>query len=57
MTTKKIKNLLTGRVVTMAKLSKLISAGEYNALLAGETLHKWEHTKQGMKEIKLEAIA
>jgi hypothetical protein len=56
MKAKQVKDLLTGKVLTMAQLSKLVSVSEYNALLRGEVLHKWEHTKRGLTEIKLEAV-
>jgi hypothetical protein len=56
MKTKQIKDLLTGKVLTMAQLSKLVSVSEYNALLRGELVHKFEHTKKGLTEIKLEAV-
>ncbi|MDR1200872.1 MAG: hypothetical protein LBL58_04460 [Tannerellaceae bacterium] len=52
----KVKDLLTGKVLTMAQLSKLVSVSEYNAILRGELIHKYEHTRKGMKEIKLGAI-
>jgi hypothetical protein len=56
MKTKKIKDLLTGKVLTTVQLSRLVSIDEYKRLLDGEIIHKWEHTKRmGMKEIKLGA--
>jgi hypothetical protein len=56
MKTKKVKDLLTGKTLTIVQLSRLVSTGEYERLLAGEVIHLYEHTKQGMKEIKLSAI-
>jgi hypothetical protein len=52
----KVKNLLTGKVLTITQLSKLIDTSEYNRLLSGEIVHKWEHAKNGLTEIKLSAI-
>ncbi|MDR1203391.1 MAG: hypothetical protein LBL58_17420 [Tannerellaceae bacterium] len=52
----RIKDLLPGKTVTIVQLSKLVDISEYKKLLEGETIHKWEHTKSGMKEIKLLAV-
>jgi hypothetical protein len=56
MQTKRVKDLLTGRELTTVQLSRLVSTGEYERLLSGEIIHKWEHTRSGLKEIKLGAV-
>jgi hypothetical protein len=52
----KVRDLATGKALTAVQLSKLISAGEYERLLQGGVIHLYEHTKQGIKEIKLGAM-
>ncbi|GEM_PF-3419341 len=52
----KVKDLTTNKVLTTGQLSRLVGAGEYQRLMNGELIHKWEHTRRGMKEIKLQAV-
>ncbi len=53
MKSKKVIDLITGEIVHKSRLFKLVGPAEYEGLMKGKIVHKWEHTKRGLIEIKL----